>query len=156
FFGLPVMADDVLHHADRIVERVRRGDGDALEALYRQHSESLIEYAASYLRDWDDATEGVQGVFVQLWITRERWAPLASVRAYLFGAVRNRGLNVQRDAKRRSVLLSQENTETIVRITGEHLALDPEAYDAAALARELQRLPERQLSAIRLRYGSAM
>src|SRR5690606_10653429 len=87
---------------------------------------------------------------------RTQWVLKGTVRAYLFGAVRNQALNAQRDTRRRADLLAQADVTELVRITGEHLAASGEDYDAVALARELQQLPERQLSAIRLRYGDAL
>lgn len=77
-----------------LADRVRAGDASALEALFRRYYDPLCRFADAYVRSHADAEDLVQGMFVQLWDQRERWALRGSVRAYLYTAVRNAALNV--------------------------------------------------------------
>ena len=72
------------------------GDERALETLFRSHYASLCEFAVRYVREEALAEEIVQDLFADLWARRAEWRLRGPVRAYLFGAVRNRALNVRK------------------------------------------------------------
>jgi RNA polymerase sigma-70 factor, ECF subfamily len=78
------------------VQRVRAGDLEAFEALYRVMHPPLLAFAARYLDDVSRAEELVQDLFLDLWRTRADWRVTGSVNGYLYAAVRNRALNVRR------------------------------------------------------------
>jgi RNA polymerase sigma-70 factor (ECF subfamily) len=69
-------------------ERIRRGDREAFEALFRAYADDLCGFAACHVGE-GAAEDVVQDVFCDLWNRRADWYPQASVKAYLFGAVRN-------------------------------------------------------------------
>lgn len=81
------------------LERLRAGDRSAFEAVFHLYYEPLYNFAFPYVRTRETAEELVQDVFCRLW---ERRATLPepkgeggieSVRAYLYGAVRNAALS---------------------------------------------------------------
>src|ERR1051325_2326573 len=71
------------------VDRIRAGDGDAFEALYRTYWQRLYAFAFRYVRSKEDAEEVVQDVFFRIWRGRAEWVPAGAVRNYVYGAVRN-------------------------------------------------------------------
>src|SRR2546426_1586927 len=83
--------DDVKTDAEERawVARIRAGDLDAFEALYRGYWERLYAFAFRYLRSKEDAEEIVQEVFLRIWRGRAHWVPAGAVRNYLYLAVRN-------------------------------------------------------------------
>jgi RNA polymerase sigma-70 factor, ECF subfamily len=68
----------------------------AFEVLFRSHYAALFHYALTLLHSRLDAEEIVQDVFLDLWIRRRQIAIRRSLRAYLYGAVRNRCIDVLR------------------------------------------------------------
>ncbi len=78
------------------VQRVRAGDLQAFESLYRAMHAPLRAFAMRYVGDEARAEEVVQDLFLDLWRTRANWTVTGSVSAYLYSAVRNRSLNVRR------------------------------------------------------------
>jgi RNA polymerase sigma-70 factor, ECF subfamily len=78
------------------VQRVRAGDLETFEALYRAMHPPLLAFASRYLNDVARAEELIQDLFFDLWRTRADWRVTGSVSAYLYAAVRNRGLNLRR------------------------------------------------------------
>ncbi|HWC75412.1 MAG TPA: RNA polymerase sigma-70 factor [Gemmatimonadales bacterium] len=83
-------------------DRLRAGDAQAFEALFRAYVEPLCAFADSYVDAPATAEEIVQDLFAKLWEQRERVARPQSVRAYLYAATRNRALNEMR--RRRNTL----------------------------------------------------
>lgn len=80
----------------RLVASLRSGDAIAFEALFRAYAAPLCDLANSYLHAPDVAEEIVQDLFTWIWAHRHEFSPQHGLRAYLFGAVRNRALNVLR------------------------------------------------------------
>ncbi|HEY8469853.1 MAG TPA: sigma-70 family RNA polymerase sigma factor [Longimicrobiales bacterium] len=73
-----------------LASRVRARDVAAFEALYRRYAGAMVRFAYSQLGSREAAEDVVQELFLGLWRHRENWVPSDSVRAYLFGALRNR------------------------------------------------------------------
>ena len=71
------------------VDRIRAGDVDAFEALYRRYWQRLYAFAFRYVRSKEDAEEVVQDVFFRIWRGRADWVPAGAVRNYVYCAVRN-------------------------------------------------------------------
>jgi RNA polymerase sigma-70 factor (ECF subfamily) len=88
-----------------VVHLVRQGDAAAFEALFLAHYEALVGYATTFLHSVDAARDVVCEVYAIVWEIRSQWAPVGPIRAYLFGAVRNRTLNALRDQERHETLL---------------------------------------------------
>ena len=134
-------------------ERIRRGDAEAFEALFREHHAGLCRFAEGYVRDAAVAEELVQDVFFELWRGRGTWELRATLRAYLFGAVRNRALNhLKRASRERGWLarIRREGDPADPSPSPERAAGESEA--AAAVARAVARLPERARMAVELRW----
>lgn len=83
------------------IERIRQSDYDAFAAMTRAYYPSLFDYTYSLTRSTQAAEDLVQDVLLKIWVGRYAWTPAGSAKAYLFRAVRNRGLNYLRDQKPR-------------------------------------------------------
>jgi RNA polymerase sigma-70 factor, ECF subfamily len=144
---------------DALVARVRAGDERALESLFRAHYAVLCDFANRYIRQDSLAEELVQDLFADLWARRESWHVRGSVRAYLFGAVRNRALNLR---QRQSTERDWEHNEAIADVRELHQP--PEHADEALNRADLQTrldaaldsLPERCRLVMHLRWREQM
>jgi RNA polymerase sigma factor (sigma-70 family) len=66
-----------------------KGDKKSFEYLYNEYFEALIKYASKFSSDQAFIEESVQDLFVKIWQNRERLNAPASVKYYLFKALRN-------------------------------------------------------------------
>ena len=82
-----------------LLERIRRGDEDAFDAVFRTNYPLLVGMAEGMLRSRAVAEEVVQDVMLELWRRRESLPVEESLRAYLFRATRNRALNHLRHSR---------------------------------------------------------
>src|SRR6266480_7837595 len=71
------------------VDRIRAGDLDAFESLYRAYWQPLYAFAFRYVRSRHDAEDVAQEVFFRIWRGRSEWRAAGAVRNYLFLAVRS-------------------------------------------------------------------
>jgi RNA polymerase sigma-70 factor, ECF subfamily len=141
-----------------LVDRIRGGDRQAFEVLFREMYQSLVAFAARYVGD-DRAEELVQELFLDLWAARDRWDVHGSVRSYLFTAARHRALNVRRrDAVERD--WATEESHDDVRALHPHPVIPDAALEREeeqqAVAAAFALLPERCRLAMQLRWRDGL
>src|SRR5260221_3632059 len=78
---------------DELLDRLRRGDEAAFDAIFRTWYPSLVGSAEAIVRSRAVAEELGQNVMLELWRGREKLADESSPQAYLFQSTRNRALN---------------------------------------------------------------
>jgi RNA polymerase sigma-70 factor (ECF subfamily) len=96
-----------------IFERIRKGDIEQFESLFRSFYSSLVNYTKTILKDTDTAEEIVQDLFYVLWRDRKKLNITTSTKGYLFRAVYNKSMHyiehrkvVQEHAKKTKTKIS--------------------------------------------------
>lgn len=139
--------------------RIRAGDSAAFEEVFRSTHPALVAFATRYTGSRERAEELVQDLFLDLWRTRSSWDVRGTLRSYLFGALRNRALNLRRrDAIERG--WTDDDSHDAVH----HLHVTPVRVDDRMIADEQQAmveaafalLPERCRLAMHLRWRDGM
>ena len=132
--------------------RVARGDERAFQLLSRRHLPAMLGLARRMLRNAADAEDVAEEAFIRVWTHAPRWQPVAQFRTWLTRVV----VNLCLDRKRRAPWVELEAAGEIVDPT-------PGAGDKAEadersrlLAAAIDKLPQRQRSAIVLTYGEGM
>lgn len=92
-----------------LLQGLRDGEERAIEVLFRDHYQSLCNYANTFLNDIDESEEVVQQLFIQLWDKREAMNINSSIQSYLFRAVRNSSLNKIKHSKVRRLYAEEVN-----------------------------------------------
>lgn len=82
-----------------VLARLREGDRDALDLLYRSLFKVLWSLALLQTHSGETAEEIVHDVFLRLWIARETIRIDGDVRVYLSAAVRNAARNLRKHEK---------------------------------------------------------
>lgn len=75
-----------------LIGKIKEGDIKAYEGLFRLYYEPLCRYAVTYVNRMEIAEEIVQDLFYIFWKERSKLPVFQSLKAYLYGAVRNRSL----------------------------------------------------------------
>lgn len=144
--------------ADRaLVRRLTQGDEAAFRDIVAEYFGRLSRFAYSLVGARDIADDIAQDVLARIWERRVTWHPEHSIEAYLYGAVRNAALNELRRTNVRN-RKTAALTEAI-----EHDTQRPDVIDrlsietmSRALRAEIDRLPERRRTALRLRYEEGL
>ena len=76
-----------------LLARLRAGDHDAFDAIFRAWYAPLVRLTEGLVRERAVAEELAQDVMLELWRRREALDPNGTAQAYLFQATRNRALN---------------------------------------------------------------
>lgn len=133
-------------HQDEAVRQVRQGSEEAFERIFRTHYPGLCAFAAGYVCRMDVARDIVQEVFLKIWERRKCWRVRTSLKAYLYGSVRNRALNhVQSAWTTRTTVMEPHSTSLSEPRSPEDELHYKELADA--VRRAVRRLPERRRTA---------
>jgi RNA polymerase sigma-70 factor, ECF subfamily len=76
-----------------IVRRIRGGDVQQFESLFRSSYASLVRYAKTLVKDNDTAEEIVQDLFYRLWKDKDKLEIESSLNGYLYRSVHNKCLH---------------------------------------------------------------
>lgn len=114
--------------------RIRQGDEQAFDALFRQHYAGLVGFAESLLRSRALAEDIVQDVLLEVWRRRETLEIDQTWKSYLFRAARNRALNDLRHAR------VAQKAEPYVRGPESEEPTSPAEIEASELDREFRRV----------------
>lgn len=115
----------------RLIQRLRRGDTDALREIYLAHKDRLLTLALSLVHDMNTAEDILHDVFVSFAAAAASLELRTSLRQYLTTSVVNRA----RDRFRR---LKTQAERTEANASSAPTSTAPE--EAAVLAEETQRL----------------
>jgi RNA polymerase sigma-70 factor (ECF subfamily) len=138
------------------MERLARGDRDALAPLVERHYRRLYRIALSYLRQRDDALDVVQEAFVKVFQSAARWDGSADAGPWLSRVTVNLAIDRWRRNRRRAQtftpLAEGDHSETLADLAPapDRSVLRREAGERVALA--LRALPERQRAVVVLRH----
>lgn len=78
---------------DHLALRIKLGDEQAFELLFRKYYVRLCGFSNKFLRDPEEAREVVQEVFTKIWEGRDYIDPDDSLNAYLFKITQNISIN---------------------------------------------------------------
>ena len=127
-------------------DRIRAGDLQAFELLYRAYWHRLYAFAFRYLHSKEDAEDVTQEVFLRIWRGREHWVPAGAVRNYLYLSVRN----AARDRVARAVVAERWRVRQIAPASATQPDLETVEL-AAAGEQALAELPPKRSVVCRLR-----
>jgi RNA polymerase sigma-70 factor (ECF subfamily) len=69
---------------DELVEKLRKGDIEAFDAVFEKYSNRLFGFALKYLKSKEETEGLVQDVFLKIWENRKTLKKDASLKSYLF------------------------------------------------------------------------
>ncbi|GHV20477.1 DNA-directed RNA polymerase sigma-70 factor [Bacteroidia bacterium] len=132
------MAEDNL-----ILKRIRSGEIKAFETLFKRYYEGLCRYGLTYVGTIEEAEEIVQELFYKMWKGRENLEITFSVKAYLYGAVRNNSLQYLEHLH-----IKQNYKESVIKSDKTNLPSPEEELEYKELNERIDRvlydLPERR------------
>jgi RNA polymerase sigma-70 factor, ECF subfamily len=84
---------------DNLAIRIKLGDEQAFELLFRKYYVRLCSFANKFLNDPEESKEIVQDVFTKLWEGRDEIDPEDSLKSYVFKITQNFSINKLRSRK---------------------------------------------------------
>lgn len=102
---------------DKLIDKLRKGDVDAFDEVYRRYAGKLFAFALKYLKSREEAEELVQSVFLKVWENQANLKKETSFKSYLFTIAYNEICNLFRKRKYQqnfieSTILGKPETST--------------------------------------------
>lgn len=131
----------------RLLRRLKRGDRDALEALYREHAERVWRFVRLRCRSRETACDIVQETFVRVMKSVGTFQGRSSLGTWLFAIARNVAVDMSRRQRRRQ---SEQSEPAILRLVPAEWVSDPveRAEQSDAVRNAVARLRPAQRDAI--------
>lgn len=140
--------NDLLHWKDMIC-----GDEAAFSLLFKKYYNSLYNFGKLYTTDSTLISDSIQDLFMDFWEKRRKLSPDVNVKAYVYGAYRNK---LFKKLKHRSVLKHfHENTLEIGHdLSHEEVLINNESKNQKILKVHsiLNQLPPKQKEVIYLKF----
>ena len=93
---------------------INYSDPKIFEEFFREHYQSLLQFATYYVRDVQTAQDVVQDVFYNLWKNREHLDHVTNMKTYLYTATRNQALKKKRWYNRViKTFVNQDNVDLV-------------------------------------------
>ena len=133
------MAVEPLADDAQLIERIARGDRQALSELYTRYQRSLFSYLLQLTPDYGLAEELLQDTLVAVWKSARSFEGRSSVLTWLIGIARRQAHNTLR--QRKLPLADESEMEGLAATEPE-----PEAFTLASIARNELAQAFRQLA----------
>ncbi|WP_461630129.1 RNA polymerase sigma factor [Labilibaculum euxinus] len=78
------MSSSIQHIDYHSVKKLKSGDTNAFDDLFKKYSSRLFKFSVKYLKSSEEAEEVVQEVFLYIWDKRDGLKPEHSFNAYIF------------------------------------------------------------------------
>jgi RNA polymerase sigma-70 factor (family 1) len=136
-----------------IANEIRKGNREVFKAAYNEYYQNLVSFASGYLHDSFSSQDVVQSFFLGIWRNSKNFKIDTSLKAYFFGAIKNKCLNRLRDLN----LRDERNLiylETMLSLDIEFDEHDKEITDEVRIA--IDSLPDQMKSILIKKYFDGM
>ena len=132
----------------------KKGNKNALSALYLNHYDFLIHYGIRIVPDKIIVEECIQELFIYIYEAKERLGTVNNVKAYLFSALRRRILKKIKAEREIHGFEEEIYIRTNIQFSSNEILFleDSQRNRRQALLQTLNNLPWRQREAVYLRY----
>ena len=149
-----VSSDHEKLKAHQLWSDFRNGDRNAFEKIYRTYAKDLLSYGSKVISHRSLIEDSMQDLFFELWQSRNNLSHTASIKFYLFKALR---FKIVRNAKTKGIdfidsIDDIENVSFDLPHENNLIELEAETIQSARLKDFIANLPKRQQEAITLRF----
>lgn len=116
-----------------LILKIRAGDVRSFERVFNLYAENLVRYAATIVKNTDDAEDIVQQLFVAIWDKKGIPDVTGSLKSYLYRSVYNSSLNKLKQVKVRESYAADSNY-----VSSEHAAAANHALEHKETAKRIE------------------
>ncbi len=139
-------------------QALKRGNKQALEAIYREHAAALLKYGARFVPDQQLVEDCLQDLFIDLWRKKENLGDTDSIKRYLFVALRRKIIRqLERSHKRIASEEPQEyQFQAEISIDEQLIQKELGQEQAQKLQLAMKNLSKRQQEAVYLKFFAGL
>lgn len=134
-------------------QKLKEGDKFALESIYREHLNHLINYGRRFTAREDLVEDCIQELFVELWQKRQNLSNTDHIKPYLLVSIRRKIISkLKKQAKHSTERESGEYFSAELSIENHLINKEVKKEKAEAIANAMKNLSERQQEIVYLKY----
>ncbi len=137
--------------------KLRSGDSQALERIYRTYFDELYRYGRSYTKDLNTIEDCIQEMFIDLWNSRERLSETDAIKPYLYVTLKRRLFHSNKKSKKTSEQeVGEMHFEAELAIDQILINNELKSEQSESLKNAFTKLSARQKEILYLKYYSDM
>lgn len=149
---------DALDFQQKLLERLHRGDMEALGCLYDMHVDHLMEFGLHYVTEVSWVEDQVHDLFLDLFRARHKALQIQNLKAYLSTSLKRR---LFKRNKSKELLIEEDNFKRLLHNDSNHIETSSESkwidaeqleYLKLALKTAMDSLTNHQQNALHLRF----
>jgi RNA polymerase sigma factor (sigma-70 family) len=139
-------------------KKLKAGDRDAFEMLFRRYHKDLYRYAAKFCRDKEMAEDQIQNLFLKIWLRRENLGDVTAVKTYLWTSLRRELITEMNRIDKNVDPDKLENSTSKFSLSAEEFIIKNELtnYRKRQLAKAIDTLTSKQKEILYLRFYEGM
>lgn len=127
---------------NKLVERLRAGNLDAFDEVFKKYGSRLFGFALNYLKSKEETEELVQDVFLKIWENRRKLKTDTSLKSYLFTIAYHNICKHFRKKKIHETFLGEKGSEENLSVNLEEQIIYKETL--TQINKLIEQLPEKQ------------
>ena len=149
---------DALDFQQKLLERLHRGDMEALGCLYDMHVDHLMEFGLHYVTEVSWVEDQFHDLFLDLFRARHRALQIQNLKAYLSTSLKRR---LFKRSKSKELLIEEDSFKRLLHNDSNHIETSSESkwidaeqleYLKQALKTAMDSLTNHQQNALHLRF----
>ncbi len=156
----PFASNETIKSGDlQLWRSFQAGSDVAYETIYRNHAVSLYSFGLKLTKDKELVKDCIQDLFIELWNSKHRLAPVKSIKSYLFKSIRRK--LIAESVKKRKFFSDNVLTKTpkyLQNCSAEVNLIDNQNFNQQRkeLQMALSMLTDRQKEIIHLKFYSLL
>ena len=149
---------DALDFQQKLLERLHRGDMEALGCLYDMHVDHLMEFGLHYVTEVSWVEDQIHDLFLDLFRARHRALQIQNLKSYLSTSLKRR---LFKRSKSKELLIEEDSFKRLLHNDSNHIETSSESkwidaeqleYLKQALKTAMDSLTNHQQNALHLRF----
>lgn len=134
--------------------KLKAGDKDALESIYRTHIQNLLEYGYRFTSDQSLVEDCLHDLFIELWINRDGLSQTNSIRPYLLVSLRRKIIRKVQKTKKQMSEQTADEVDFEVELAIDEVLMEQETSEEqrTKLKNAFSKLSKRQKEALYLKF----
>jgi len=143
---------------EHLWKKLKEGDRQAFEILFRRYHQDLYRYATKFCRDREMAEDQIQNLFLKIWVRKESLGDVVAVKTYLWTSLRRELITSMKRKEKRIYQQNEVYGNAKFSLSVEEFIINNEHADIRKkqLAKAVDSLTSKQKEILYLRFYEGM
>lgn len=143
---------------EQLWKKLKTGERQALEMLFRRYHKDLYRYAVKYCNDREMAEDQIQNLFLKIWLRKGHLGDVTAVKTYLWTSLRRELISNMKQKEKRQKKVRDHISASYFSLSIEEFIIkgEEEELQKRRLAKAIKALSSKQREILYLRFYEGM